>query len=128
MATRRWGGGLQTQRRLQAQYWSPVEIPTSLIFVYCKNGFCTNSFLYLRICISRLIHSLRVICVVSDIVCSVAQSVTCDGASLRKIFKLPLLEAEDSSQMLLVRCFVVSCSALKYFIFHPICLKQIAAV
>jgi hypothetical protein len=49
-------------------------------------------------------NSLRVIRVVSDIVCSVTQYVTCDGASLRIIFKLPLLEAEDSSprQMLLI--------------------------
>ena len=81
MATRRWGGGLQTQRRLQAQYWSPVVIPTSLIFVYCKNGFCTNSLIYIRIPISRQIHfgSFVLFLTLYDS----AQSVTCDGASLQ---------------------------------------------
>ena len=52
--------------------------------------FYTNSY--------KSPDSLRVIHVVSDIVCSVVQSATCDGESLRIIFKLPLLEAEDSSQ------------------------------
>ena len=71
----------------------------------------------------KLPNLFWVICHVSDIVSSVSQSVTCDSASLQIIFKLSLLEAEDSSQTLLV-----SLHHHIYFIFHPIHLKQIAAV
>ena len=76
-------------------------------------------------------NSLRVIHIVSNIVCSVAQSVTCNGASLRINIKLPLLEAEDSSQSLLVPWSILCCLFTllsSFFIFHPIHLKSIAAV
>ena len=66
-------------------------IPYFFSDFFCRwFDFYTNSY--------KSPNSLRVIHVVSDIVCSVAQSATCDGESLRIIFKLPLLEAEDSSQ------------------------------
>ena len=91
--------------------------------------FSADDLLSIQICMSP--NSLLVIFVVSDIVCSVAQSVTCDGASLGIIFKLPLLEAEDSSQTLLVPRSVLCCLFTPlswFFIFHPIHLKQISAV
>ena len=49
--------------------------------------------------------------------CSVAQSVTCDCASLRIIFNLPLLEAEDSSQTLLIPRSVLVVSSLRCHIY-----------
>ena len=68
-------------------------------------------------------NSLRIIFVVSDIVFSVAQSVTCDSASLRIIFKLPLWEAEDTRLTLLIPWSVLCCHFTplsQFFISHRI--------
>ncbi len=53
-------------------------------------------------------NSFWVILVVSDMF-SVAQSVSCDSASLQVIFKLPLREAEDIWLTLLIPQSVICC-------------------
>jgi len=68
MATDRGGGEVDGSNSDDCKRDIGPGLKSPLVpFLYCKNGLRTNSLMYIRIHISCQIHSLRVICVVSDI-------------------------------------------------------------